>query len=233
MSAIFKREMRAYFTSPIGYIQMAISFLFSGFYFYVYYGYGYPGSEYITLNAAPILMLIVPINTMRLMSEDKRQKIDQALLTAPVNIGEIIMGKFFAALTMLFICNSMLIVYHIIFSCYVTLNWLIFLNCFVSLMLLCAALVAMGMFISSLTESTAISFILSLFACLLVMFFSQLVGMIGVDWLTKTAEFFDFYERFSATATGVLNLADVVFFVSFTAIFLFLSMRSLEKKRWA
>lgn len=233
MSAIFKREMRAYFTSPLGYIQLALSILFSGIYFYMYYGYGYPGSEYITVNASIILIIIIPINTMRLMSEDKRQKIDQALLTAPVKISEIIMGKFLAALTMLFICNAILIVYQIIFSCYVTLNWLIFLNSFFNLMLLCAALIALGMFISSLTESTAISFILTIVSCFLVMFFSQLVSMLNVSWLTEIAKFFDFYERFSTSSSGVFDLANFVFFVSFTALFLFLSARSLEKKRWA
>ena len=233
MSAIFKREMRAYFTSPIGYIQLAISLLFSGVFFSTYYGYGYPGSEYLVLNSAPILVLIIPINTMRLMSEDKRQKIDQALLTAPVKITEIIMGKFLAAITMIFICNSCLLIYHIIFSFYVSLNWLIFLNCFISLMLLSAALVAMGMFISSLTESTAISFILTVFSCLLVMFFSDMVSLINVDWLTKVAEFFDFYTRFGNTPSGILNISDFVYFVTFAGIFLFLSVRSLEKKRWA
>ena len=98
MLAIFRREVSTYFTSPIGYIFLAVYYFFSGYYFYGYNLYmGTTDMSMVFQALFSVLMFIVPILTMRLLSEDKRQKTDQALLTAPVRLSSIVVGKFLAA----------------------------------------------------------------------------------------------------------------------------------------
>ena len=99
MGAIYKREMRAFFTSPIAYIYLAIFYVISAFYFV---GNNIMGAttdmSYAFLGIFMIIMLFIPLLTMRLMSDEKKQKTDQGLLTAPVNLAEIVLGKFFSLL---------------------------------------------------------------------------------------------------------------------------------------
>ena len=99
MTAIFKREFKSYFTSPLGYIYLAIFYFFEGMYFSALYGAASPHVEYIFPSFLFVLavVLVTPVITMRLLSEDRRQKVDQALLTAPVGVGSIVLGKFFSA----------------------------------------------------------------------------------------------------------------------------------------
>ena len=86
MTAIFKREFKSYFTSPLGYVYLAIFLFFEGYFFVNLYGYGSPNNEIIFASLSTVVVLVTPVLTMRLLSEERRQKIDQALLTAPVTI---------------------------------------------------------------------------------------------------------------------------------------------------
>ena len=100
MSAIYKRELRGYFTNPIGYVFIAVLLFFEGMQFYTVLANG--SSAYFTTIYGSIFtwcMMLIPILTMRLLSEDKKQKTDQALLTAPVSLGGLVFGKFLAAFT--------------------------------------------------------------------------------------------------------------------------------------
>ena len=98
MSAIFKREFKSYFCTPVGYIVVAALYFFLGLYFSMIYSYGSPNIEMVIISMSTVVIFVMPIITMRLMSEDRRQKVDQALLTAPVSLTSVVLGKFFAAL---------------------------------------------------------------------------------------------------------------------------------------
>ena len=97
MLAIFKREFKSYFSTPIGYIVLAAFYFFLGLNFWDIYKYGAPQVEYVISQMLTVAVFLMPILTMRLMSEDRRQKVDQALFTAPVKLTSIVLGKFFAA----------------------------------------------------------------------------------------------------------------------------------------
>ena len=117
MSAIFRRELQAYFKSPLGYIYLAIIFFFGGMYLQYQVG-SVQTNEISTIfsNMFSIVLFTTPLLTMRLMSEDNRQKTDQALLTAPVSIGGIIWGKFLAAFMLYVIGMASTFVYFIVLS---------------------------------------------------------------------------------------------------------------------
>lgn len=233
MSAVFKREFKSYFISPLGYAFLAIFLFFEGIFFSNLFLYGSPNNEIIFPSLSMVVVLVTPVITMRLLSEERRQKIDQALLTAPVSVAGIVMGKFFAALSVYALALSPVVAFEGIVTLLSKPNWLIFLNAFLGALLIGAALIAIGMFISSLTESPIISCILTLITFLVLMVLPSLASLIGIDWITKAANKIAFVNLYSSFATSIFNIIDVVYLISITAVFVFLSTRVVERRRWA
>ncbi len=236
MSAIFKREFKTYFTSPIGYIILAMIFFISGLYFYAAnMMLRLTDLTIVYSNILSILMLLVlPVLTMRLMSDDKRMKTDQALLTAPVSLTGIVMGKFLAALVIFAIGLSITIVFAIIIAFQVTPDWMVIIGNFVGLLLLGGMIISIGLLISSLTESQfiaalgtfVVSFLLLMVDSLTSMFPSSQVLSAVVDFLSVSTRYNDF-------TIGIINYDNVLFFLSMQALFLFLTVRVLDRKRWS
>lgn len=233
MIAIFKREFKSYFSTPIGYIVLAAFYFFLGLYFMMMYSAGSPQTEAIISEMLTVTIFIMPILTMRLMSEDRRQKVDQALLTAPVKLTSIVLGKFFAALAVFALGFLPTIAFEIIVMSYVSVNVLTYLYALVGILLLGSTLIAMGMFISSLTESAVVSAILTLVINVLVLYMSGFAQMISVEWIAKIVEKLAFINMFASFGENLFSIPDVFYFLSITTAFLFLCVRSLEKRRWA
>lgn len=153
MFAIFKRELRAYFTSPLGYVFLAIFYAFSGLFFYIFaLSVGSTDISSVFLMMFMVLMIFVPLLTMRLLSEDKKQKTDQLTLTAPVSLLSIVMGKFLAAYAIFAIGVAVMPVYGFVMSTFATVSWLPIWGNTVGLLLLGGIFVSIGLFVSSLTE---------------------------------------------------------------------------------
>ena len=188
MRAIFKRELRSYFSTPIGFIVLAAFYFFLGLYFSMIYSYGSPEVETVIMAMSTVIVFTMPVITMRLMSEDRRQKVDQALLTAPVSLTSIVMGKFFAALAVFAIGFAPTVIFEIIVASYVSVNIMSYIYAIFGMLLLGSALIAIGMFISSLTESSVISAILTLVINILVLYMSSFASMIKVTWLANIIE---------------------------------------------
>jgi ABC-2 type transport system permease protein len=188
MTAIFKREFKAYFQTPIGYIVLAAFYFFSGFYFMYYFSQGVPKVEYVLSNMLTVTVYVMPIITMRLMSEDKRQKVDQALLTAPVRLTSIVLGKFMAALAVFALGFVPTVIFEMIVMSYVKVNLLNFVYALFGILLLGSTLISIGMFISTLTESSVVSAILTLVINILLLYISNFVEMISVGWISSAIE---------------------------------------------
>lgn len=233
MTAVFKREFKSYFTSPLGYIVLAIFLFFEGWYFSTLFGYGSPTVEIIFSALATVVVFITPVLTMRLLSEDRRQKVDQALLTAPVTVTGIVLGKFLAALAVYALAFSPTLLFQTVVSFMASVNWLIYLNAAFGAMLIGAALIAIGMFISSLTESPVISCILTLITFLLLMVLPNLASLAGASWLSAAAQKIAFVNLFSSFTESVFRITDIIYLVSISAVFVFLSVRAVEKRRWS
>ena len=233
MSAVFKREFRSYFSTPIGFIVLAAFYFFLGLYFSLIYSYGSPDIATVIVAMSTVIVFAMPILTMRLMSEDRRQKVDQALLTAPVSLTSIVLGKFFAALAVFAIGFAPTLVFEIIVASYVTVNIMSYIYALFGMLLLGSTLIAIGMFISSLTESAVISAILTLVINILVLYMSSFASMVSVSWIATIIEKAAFITAFENFGQNIFSVADVVYFVSISAAFLFLCVRSLDKRRWA
>ena len=233
MSAIFKREFKAYFKTPVGFIVLAAYYLFLGIYFSIVYSAGSPDLPSLIIAMAIVVTFTVPILTMRLMSEDRRQKTDQVLLTSPVKLTSIVLGKFFAALCVYAIGFAPTVIFEIIIATHVSVNVLSFIYAVLGMILLGAALISIGMLISSLTESSVVAAILTLVVNILVLYMSSISSMVGISWLSAIAEKAAFISAVESFGKSVFSIPDVVYFLSITAAFLFLCVRSLEKRRWA
>ncbi len=234
MSAIIKRELSSYFNSAIGYIVLAVFYFFSGLFFYMYCLLSNTTSmSYVFLSMLMIVMLVIPIITMKSFSEERKQKTDQALLTAPISLTEMVLGKFFGAFLLYCICNAIYVLYAVILSFYATPDWAVFLTTMLGMLLMGGALIAIDMFISALTESQVIAAVVSIGIGLLIYMLDSLSNVFNVDWLTTLFHNISFDAHFTNFINGIINLTSVVFFLSVIAIFLFLCVRVFEKRRWS
>ena len=234
MSAIIKRELSSYFNSAIGYIVLAVFYFFSGLFFYMYCLLSNTTSmSYVFLSMLMVVMLVIPIITMKSFSEERKQKTDQALLTAPISLTEMVLGKFFGAFLLYCLCNAIYVLYAVILSFYATPDWAVFLTTMLGMLLMGGALIAIDLFISALTESQVIAAVVSIGIGLLIYMLDSLSNIFNVDWLTNFLRNISFDAHFTNFINGIINLTSVVFFLSVIAIFLFLCVRVFEKRRWS
>lgn len=234
MFAIFKREFRAYFTSPLGYVFLAIFYAFSGLFFYIFsLSIGSTDISSVFLMMFMVLMVFVPLLTMRLLSEDKKQKTDQLTLTAPVSLLSIVMGKFLAAYAIFAIGVAVMPIYGFVMSTFAKVSWLPIWGNTVGLLLLGGIFVSIGLFVSSLTENQMIAAIGSFFINLMILLMNTLTSALPTGFLQDVLSSISVYSRYSQITNGIFSLSSLIFFVSVIFIFLFLTVRVLEKRRWA
>ena len=234
MFAIFKRELKAYFTSPLGYVFLAIFYAFSGLFFYIFsLSVGSTDISSVFLMMFMVLLVFVPLLTMRLLSEDKKQKTDQLILTAPVSLLSIVMGKFLAAYAIFAIGVAVMPVYGFVMSTFATVSWLPIWGNTVGLLLLGGIFVSIGLFISSLTENQMIAAIGGFFINLMILLMNTLKSALPNGFLQDVLSSISVYSRYSEITSGIFSLSSLIFFVSVIFIFLFLTVRVLEKRRWA
>lgn len=233
MKAIFKREFYSYFTSIIGYVFLAVLYLFGGVFFWTTCLYvGNADVSGVYANMLMIVLLLIPILTMRLLSEEFKQKTDQALFTAPIRTWSIAMGKYLSALAMYLIGILIIPVYSVIVSFYVMPDWAVVLGNFVGLFLIGAALIAIGLFISSITESQIVAAVVSYAVSIFILLIDGIATLFSNSVVYNILNYISFSQHFRNFTLGIFNVTDVVFFLSISVLFIFLTSRMLEKKRW-
>jgi ABC-2 type transport system permease protein len=179
------------------------------------------------------LAIIVPILTMRTFSEDYKQKTDQLLLTSPVSPSGIVLGKFFAAFLVFVFGLVLTIIYVIICQAFGTVNMASVVGNYVAILGVAAVYISIGVFISSLTENQLISAIATLAVFALLLILDLCYNLVNTSWIKAVLYWLSIYRRYNTFIMGVFSLADFVYYISVTAVFLFLTVRMLEKKRWS
>ena len=233
MGAIYRREMSAFFISGVAYVFLAVFFLLSGIFFYngvISAGTTETSSMFSSMFI--IVLFLIPILTMKLMSEEKKNRTDQGLLTAPVGLWSIVLGKYFAALTLFIIAESIVFVYSIILSYLGQVVWSTLLGNYFAMLFLGAAFIAVGLFISSLTENQMASAVASMLVLFVLYLFDSFASRVSNEYIQKAMTAVSFYSRYIEFTQGVFNLPSVVFFLSTAFLFNFLTVRVLDKRRW-
>lgn len=287
MMAVYLKELRSYFTGILGWLFAAFLTLFAGIYTMVYaLTNGSPDFELVISSITFIYMIGVPILTMRSVAEEKHSRTDQLLYALPVKLSHIVMGKYLALCTVLLLPVCVIGLYPLVIMQFGALNMKLIYTTLAAFFLLGAALMSVGLFISSLTESQVAAAVLTLVAMLILYFISSLatfvpnegraslialcavvavfalillaltrnslvallVAAAGVGGLcaaymaspdgftglfAKIMGQLSLFDRFDVFANGILDLTGVVYFLSVSGVFLFLTVQSLEKRRWS
>lgn len=237
MSAIFKRDFHSYFISPIGYVYVGAFILVMNLYFFlsnILYSNPYVSDTFGFMMI--VMMFTTPILTMRTFSEELRQKTDQLLLTSPVKLSSIVMGKFLAAYAVFCSVMALTLVWILIISIFGEPNTAEVVGNYIAMLAVAGVYVAIGVFVSSLTENQIVAALGSLGIFIALYLISLAVTYLSSAmpaWLVTVLGFFSIFGRYSIVSQGVFSIADLFFFLSFAAVFLFLTVRVLEKKRWA
>jgi len=234
MTAIFKRDLRAYFTSPLGYVFLGAFTLAMNFNFY--YGNLESGTSIMTNQFSFmqfVMMFLIPILTMRLLSEDFKQRTDQLLLTAPVRLTDIVLGKFFAAFAMFFVAILFTLLQVVVVAMFGYPSAAIIFGNYIAIISVSATFIAIGLFISSLTENQLVSAVLAI-GVLLGLYLID-VASVGVQEpiLRMVFSWLSLYRRYTSFLRGVFSITDFLYYISICTVFLFLTTRVLEKKRWS
>lgn len=233
MGAIYRREMSAYFTSPTAYIYLAVFNIFAGMFFYANnLAYATTDMSGVFGNMFMLFLFLIPILTMRLMSEERKQKTDQCLLTSSVSLTGIVLGKYLAAFTVFALSQLTFVLYAVIMAAFSPVAWTVIIGNLVGVLLLGASFIAVGVFVSSLTESQVIAAIGGFVAMMLLYTIDMFSTLISNTTIQKIITSLAFYSKYYEFTTGVFNLTSILFFVSASVIFLFLTVRVLEKRRW-
>ncbi len=287
MFAIFKREFKSYFDSMIGYVIVAFMILFVAIYFsYINLVQGSPYFGYALSNITVVFLLVIPILTMRCLSDEKKSKTDQLLLTSPTTIGKIVMGKYLGmvavfAVPVLFMCLCPLII-----GSFGTSYYLIDYMTILAFFLIGCAYIAIGMFVSSLTESQIISAVVTFGILLLLQLMSGItqfisgtafasyvgfiiaillfaiifngmtknqvvsiiiaivgIGVLSVFYFTNSTIFagalakvlnaIPLMESFYNFLYKIFDVKAIVYYISVAVVFIFLTVQSIQKRRWS
>ena len=248
--AVFKREFRAYFTSPMAYAVIVIFLLIAGYLFYSGMSYyaiisieamrnprmaGLNVADMVLnplfSNMSVVMLLMLPTLTMRLFAEEKKSGTFELLFTYPMRDVEVLLGKYGAALAVFAIMLALTGVYQIILVSMGKIATGVVVSGYLGLLLLGASFLALGVLVSAMTENQIVAAVIS-FGCLLLLW---LVGwsssLIQTD-LGKVLAHLSLIEHFSNFARGLIDTVDLVYYASFIFFFLFLTLRTLESKRW-
>lgn len=235
MSAIYKRELRAYFTSPMGYIIVAaIMAILDVSYFLLLFYYGQAielGFMLAYLNIP--CFILIPLMTMRLLSEERNKKTDQLILTAPVSLPRIVLGKYFAACTVFLIAIVVSFVFPAFFFLFGEPSLSVIIGNYVGYMLLWFTMIAVGLFVSAVTENQMISAVTTCIILVVLYLLEMLSSSVTIPVLKQIVQALLLFSRFNDFAQGIFNVTTVVYYLSFIAVFLFATVRVLDKRRYS
>ncbi|MBQ4325174.1 MAG: ABC transporter permease [Clostridia bacterium] len=233
MIAIYKREMTSYFTTPIGYVFVAIFLAISGALFAAttLFEMTNETGQYFSYMLF-MYVLLVPLLTMKSFSEERKTRTEQLLLTAPVSLVGMVMAKFLAAMTLFVGCQGLGALALFILGRYSAVKVGVVLASVLGLLLVGMAFITVGLFVSALTENqlaAAVGTVGILLAFLLISFVNQ---YINVYWIRFVLNCLSMWSRFQNFLQGTLDLAAIFYYLSVAAVFLFLTVRIYDKRRY-
>jgi ABC-2 type transport system permease protein len=247
---IFKRELKVYFTSPIAYAMLFIFLVITGYFFYsnvAYYALvamqaaRNPYTEGVNIidmvlsplfgNISVVMLLMLPVLTMRLFSEEKKSGTYELLFSYPLRDTEVLLGKYLAALTVFTLMIGLTGLYQLLLWNLGVAEPGVVLAGYLGLFMAGAAFIALGIFISSLTENQIVAAVISFGLLLLFWVVGWSSSVVGPPF-ASVFEYISLVTHLMNFAKGLIDTADLAYYLCFIFFFLFLTLRSLESKRW-
>lgn len=231
MKTICKRDFISFFRSPLGYTYVGVFALIANLVFFASCVLG--SSSDLTSPFAfllTVLLFMTPILTMRLLSEEYRQGTARLLLTAPISVWDIVLGKFFSALGVVVCCLLTTIPWLIIVAVAGTPAWATIIGCYLAILFAASTFVAMGLFLSSVTESQLIAAVLS-FALFLGLYLIDIVSSAATGTLGAILDWLSIFTRYDTFLAAQFSFSNVIYFLSLIVLFLFFAARVVERRR--
>ena len=232
MKAIFNREFNSYFTSMLGYVFLTIFLLLTGVMFYVV------NIRFMTARMTNFFSIVnnwalflLPLLTMRLFSEDRKQKTDQLLLTAPISTKEIVFGKYLAAFGIFMVGVLITLIYPVILAFTGNLPIAETISCYVGFILLCSAIHAIGAIMSSITESQIVAAVATYGVLIFTLLLGSVASNVSNEIIVKILLWLSPVQRFSDFTLGILNFEPIIYYLSITGLFLFFTVMVFERRR--
>ncbi len=237
--ATFRRELRAYFFSPLAYIVLFFFMAVNGIIFIYLIGElsdprspGGPPFSYFFRATWLMLLLIAPVLTMRLVSEELRSGSIEVLMTAPVTEGAVIAGKFLAALTFYAFLWAPTLAYGLMISAYQKVDWGPIFAGYVGVLLIGSLFLAIGIFSSATTKSQLLAAMMTAALLFLLFLFGVFEQLVNNDMGKQVLGYIGIWNHIDEFASGIVDTRRLVFYLSGTLFFLFLASRALEDKKW-
>ena len=232
MAAIFWKEVKSYFYSPMAYILIGLFILLTSIFFYPNLMYLSGSFNGVLSTMGFILLFIIPILTMRILAEDRKNGTEVLLITSPASITSIVLGKYLATCFVFLVMTVLTFIYPVILLAFGATFTSQLIGGYIGFLLLGATFISIGIFASSLTENQIIAVVIS-FVSLLVMWLADSLGSMIGGVASKILNWFSLMSRYEDFNNGILGLSPVVYYLSFIAVFLFLTVRVIEKRRWS
>ena len=254
MFAIYKKELRSYFINAIGYVYVGVFLAISAVLccYLTLMSKSYDTSSYFTMLIISFIILI-PLLTMKLFAEEKKLRTEQLLLTAPVSLWGMVLGKFFAAVTVF--AGTLLVSCINFFPLYSYANeerlafaqaygekqaqntdigpmTSIIVACLLGIFLIGTVLIALGLFISSLTENQLAAAVLTVAVILVMLACDLLMQYVSVPAIQFVISWFGILSRFGYFTAGILDFSAILYYLSLAGVFLLLTVRVYDKRRW-
>jgi ABC-2 type transport system permease protein len=236
MSVIFKREFKAFFRSPMAYVLFGVFILVASIFFDMTIQEGSAEIDLIMSSMNTMLIILVPLMTMRTIAEERRNATEVLLITSPVRIEGIILGKYLALIAEFGVMTALSLVFPLLQ--YLFRNTgnppvapFLF-SGYLGFFLIGASFFAIGMFFSSLTENQIIAAITSAVALAFMFLIDSIAGLVG-GFLGTALQWFSLFSRYQDFITGLVRLDAIVYYISFAGLFIFLTVRVIERRRWS
>ena len=229
---IFQREINAYFLSPIAYVIIAVFTVFSGYFFSIMLGITQESTlRYSLAYTQFILSILTPVITMRLLAEENKTGTIEPLMTAPVTDFEVVFGKFLAAWALY---NVMIAptAFYIIFLAWVgNPDYGAIIASYIGLVLMGGLFISIGLLVSAITKNQIVAAVIGIVA-LLILLVVGLASSGNEGWFYSALRYIGTYDHWDTFTKGIVDTRDVIYYVSFTALLIFIVVRIVESRRW-
>ena len=233
MNTIRKREIRGYFHTPVGYVFIGVFLAVSSVLFYMQILKQRSGDlPNFIAEMSYLWMLLSPVLTMRLLAEEKQKKTDQLLLTSPVSLPGIVIGKYLAAVTVLLITAGLTLFFVLVVALYGTIYPTELAVNYLGFILQGCAYVALDLFISGCAGTPVTAAVMAFGANFLLWILDLLEIAVQVGWISDVLRFLSLYRRNEPFVMGQLSFAGLLYDLSFIAVFLVLTVYHMDRKRY-
>lgn len=223
MLAVIKKELKSYLLSPVGYVFIGLFLLIFSIFFYItIFQYRSVSFENLFYNGATILTFVTPVLTMRMFAEERKSGTEQLILTSPRSVTSIVLGKFIAAAIIMLITELFTLMYYAILMYFGKPSMQVAISTLFGFFLLSLAYISFGMFASSITENQIVASVITI---------GVFMAMWFLPYINEIFELFSLIFKFENFAYGIIAIDEIITFVSFTVLFILLTIITLQRRK--